>query len=140
MYAPFSAPNGGADDQVGRDAALVERAEHACLDRSQAGPAGKDEGRLSQIAPYPFFVSLCPAYLRGPRGSPPISDPIAGGSHGPEAHAIGSVAAVSVFVTRTETLFTPYFDAGVAGPVGDELVRVSLISSIRRPAASIASR
>ena len=37
-------PGGGCDDQVGLDAALVEGAQHADLNRAQPGAAGEDEG------------------------------------------------------------------------------------------------
>ena len=37
-------PGGGRDDQVGLDAALIQRAQHADLDRAEPGAAGEDEG------------------------------------------------------------------------------------------------
>ena len=35
---------GGGDEQVGRDASLIERAQHPDLDRAESGTAGEDEG------------------------------------------------------------------------------------------------
>jgi hypothetical protein len=42
--------SGRAHDQIGRDVALVERTQHADLNRSQARSAGEDEGHLGLLS------------------------------------------------------------------------------------------
>ena len=58
MKAPLIAPAEVADDEVGRDAALVERAQHPDLDRAEAGAAREHEGDVvSTVRSCPVSVA-----------------------------------------------------------------------------------
>src|SRR5262249_20304146 len=74
--AAVDGPDGGADDQIGFDAALIQGPDHSNLDRAPAGPAGEDECGFRSHNPFasPILELLTRADVSRPRKNSPPAD------------------------------------------------------------------